>query len=83
MKRTASGMVLLELLLAIAVVGLMTTAGFRAFASLGEILHRRNASLVEAARVSGLETSLRGHGIIALPTGFKAAMAVDRRCPDR
>jgi hypothetical protein len=52
-------MALLELLVAIAVVGLITTAGFRAFASLGEILHRRNVSLVEAARVSGLETRLR------------------------
>lgn len=58
MKRSGSGMVLLELLLAIAVVGLITVAGFRAFASLGEILHRRNMAVMEGARIAAFETRL-------------------------
>ncbi len=44
MKRDSSGMVLLELLLAMAVVSLLTVAGFRAFGSLGELLHRGKAA---------------------------------------
>jgi type II secretory pathway pseudopilin PulG len=59
MRRTKAGMVLLELLLAIAVVGLITTAGFRAFASLGEVLHRRNLAEVEAAGIALLESRFR------------------------
>lgn len=59
MKRPASGMVLIELLLAISVVGLITTAGFRGLASLGEIVHRRNQAAVESTRIAGLESRFR------------------------
>lgn len=59
MKRPSSGMVLLELLLAIAVVSLVATAGLRAFVSLGEILHRRNQASMESSRIRALEVRLR------------------------
>jgi hypothetical protein len=59
MKRDSSGMVLLELLLALAVVSLLTVAGFRAFGSLGELLHRRNLTIMESARIAGLEADLK------------------------
>jgi hypothetical protein len=59
MKRTASGMALLELLLAIAVAGVITTAGLRAFAILGDMLHRGNLSAIERTHASVLEARVR------------------------
>ena len=55
MKRSRSGMAVLELVVALAAAGIIATAGMRAFAGIGEYLQRRNLREGEAMALSGLE----------------------------